>query len=261
MKICKNCRVEKSLDNFSKTKSKNKLYYQSDCNTCRNKKKELEDGYYQIGRGNMIMGTGKGGYINFEVALQKEARKYSTNINEGIENQINKSKKEYYKDLTLKDLIDFINELYKKPDNKEESKIMKNKYYRPEIEEFHIGFEYEIWETHSKLYDRNIDDSKWVSKKYDTKSIGFDKLSCRLLDVRVKYLDKEDIESLGWIDGETRGLSGFLFNPNTDDDYQMYYQFDNQFTMIYNFQAQVVFQGFIKNKSELKRIMKQLDIK
>ncbi len=73
---------------------------------------------------------------------------------------------------------------------------MVNKYYTPEIEEFHVGFEYE-W----------FDGSDWnkVTQKYFDGGLfnngdGEHPFEYQLSDVgiRVKYLDQEDIESLGF---------------------------------------------------------------
>lgn len=154
---------------------------------------------------------------------------------------------------------------------------MENKYYTPIIEEFHVEFEYEMWETHSKLYDRTIDDSKWVKKKYDTRSISFDKLSCRLKDTRVKYLDREDIESLGWIYSGTtidnwyklvkdceRSLSNFM-----NRSFRIQHDFrTNQGIVIHAYEynnfsgsEETLYRGLCKNKSELKKLMQQLNLK
>ena len=136
------------------------------------------------------------------------------------------------------------------------------KYYTPKIEEFHVGFEFEIWETHSKLYNRNIDDSKWVRKTYDLRSIGFEKLYTRLFekDVRVKYLDREDIESLGWVHEED---NLFSFKSEEVTYYLILYtQFDNKIEIRCT-NPSVSYGNFLgncKNKSELKRVMEQLTI-
>lgn len=66
-----------------------------------------------------------------------------------------------------------------------------NKYYTPEIEEFHIGFEYEF----------NVGNTTWTKFIFDLdrpdKVLENFKLNPQLF--RVKYLDKEDIESLGFV--------------------------------------------------------------
>lgn len=133
---------------------------------------------------------------------------------------------------------------------------MENKYYTPSIEEFHVGFEFET------SYLEDYDTWKKVTLEFD--DFGFYtstwEVDSNPTEFRVKYLDKEDIESLGWTDGETHGLSGYVLNYATDDSYQMYYDKDNQFTQIYNWNSKIIFEGIIKNKSELKRLLKQLGI-
>lgn len=139
-----------------------------------------------------------------------------------------------------------------------------NLYYTPTIEEFHIGFEYEymngdLWEK-SKI---TIQDYKSDGPDYERSDSWFqEEILGGIRTIRVKYLDKEDIESLGWLDGELRGMTPFIFNEmDPDNEFQLYYQFDNQFAQIYNCHAQFVFQGTIKNKSELIKLMQQLNIK
>ena len=63
-----------------------------------------------------------------------------------------------------------------------------NKYYTPSIEEFHVGFECEI-----KIGDhwKNI---KAIEDIEEMLIYGIPKPN----NSRVKYLDKDDIESLGW---------------------------------------------------------------
>jgi hypothetical protein len=126
---------------------------------------------------------------------------------------------------------------------------MENNYYTPSIEEFHVGFEFEV----------NCDND-WIKESlYSNEQVNVLPFM-NTNNIRVKYLDKEDIESLGWTDGETHGLSGYVLNYATDDSYQMYYDKDNQFTQIYNWDSKIIFEGIIKNKSELKRLLKQLEI-
>lgn len=152
----------------------------------------------------------------------------------------------------------------------------QNKYYTPEIEEFHVGFEFE--RTYSEPYN-----SEW----HKCTAVGIDLTSrhpnyLTLKDIhntyqpsivsvknvfRVKYLDREDIESLGWssyIDGkEPTKMSGSVlfsigpffrleWNPSTR----------KILVMVINdtLTPTVKFHGTIKNKSELKRILKMLGV-
>jgi hypothetical protein len=136
---------------------------------------------------------------------------------------------------------------------------MSNKYYTPSLEEFHVGFEFEY------LSGVDSEGEDWSTRVFDQVYENYD---FPILDAgekldssfRVKYLDQSDIESLGWKDGETYGLSGYVLNYATDDSYQIYYDESNQFTQIYNWDAKIIFEGAIKNKSELKKLMDQLDI-
>jgi hypothetical protein len=64
-----------------------------------------------------------------------------------------------------------------------------SKYYTPEIEEFHVGFEFEY---------RNIG-GEWEVRSYPVDS--YVHITQSLIDIdciRVKYLDREDIESFGF---------------------------------------------------------------
>ena len=62
------------------------------------------------------------------------------------------------------------------------------KYYIPEIEEFHVGFEVETMSSKTNdwvNYTITVDDCLGTWDIFLTKT-------------RIKYLDREDIESLGW---------------------------------------------------------------
>tara|TARA_R110002051_G_scaffold117840_3_gene191713 strand:- start:440 stop:844 length:405 start_codon:yes stop_codon:yes gene_type:complete len=130
---------------------------------------------------------------------------------------------------------------------------MKDKYYTPTIEEFHVGFEYE----------------------FKTNGLGFVKTEVSETggffqgEKRVKYLDREDIESLGWVRDMERGMT---------KDSKVYYK-DNYMLlhdnngisicvadpakdkkMMYYLRSNEVYMLNIKNKSELKKLLKQLNI-
>jgi len=132
-------------------------------------------------------------------------------------------------------------------------------YYTPELEEFHKGFEFESnyvlfsndLEWKPIIFGGNnrlMDDLPWFYSAYENDAVP--------TEFRVKYLDREDIESLGWYPGRLQGLNEDSFTLN---DNQLYWQ-DNQFIQIYNWNSTIIFEGIIKNKSELRRLMKQLRI-
>lgn len=150
---------------------------------------------------------------------------------------------------------------------------MKDKYYTPAIEEFHVGFEYEELINDDMLSirsDNHIDDIYWCKIKLSDNYISFSELPSKIKyeQIRVKYLDKEDIESLGFIyKGKTVDLwfekeGTFLINTWTSYKIIIHYGIDHRLYV----EAQdtgneeCLFQGEIKNKSELKTLLKQLNI-
>lgn len=141
---------------------------------------------------------------------------------------------------------------------------MENKYYTPEIDEFYVGVECETNEDGEWEYYR--------IKKY-TSLLELDKL-LKLGGVRVKYLDKEDIESLGWglVNPEN---SNHVFGLGVEYEYKCengssYWlrldQFEDGVTIkIHNgsdWEDNHIYADVkIKNKAELKKLMKQIGIK
>ena len=141
---------------------------------------------------------------------------------------------------------------------------MGAKYYIPAISEFHVGFEYE--HCHSSIRfvmldlrtgDRtNETEPKEIWKKSVFTGNEFDvwKYSFKFDDslrdgqIRVKYLDKEDIESLGF----TQTIEDQYYK----DDFELLID-DDLFIQIIKDDG-FIFQGAIKNKSELKRILKMI---
>lgn len=67
---------------------------------------------------------------------------------------------------------------------------MENKYYTPNIEEFHLGFRYEYLDD---LY-KNVWFPTSISNLGQFESIS------PIEEIRVKFLNLQDIESLGWSD-------------------------------------------------------------
>ncbi len=135
---------------------------------------------------------------------------------------------------------------------------MKNKelYYTPTIKEFHVGFELE---SNYIIFSK---DKQWQSLLLTEQNISLF-LDCYIQDAvkeefRVKYLDKEDIESLGWkVDGLGEIYTSFNLN---NFDLTMW---DGNYLEISGNESndsQNSFNGTCKNKSELIKLMKQLEI-
>lgn len=127
--------------------------------------------------------------------------------------------------------------------------IMENKYYTPNIEEFHAGFEIE---------SQNIENAQWgkyVVQAEDIHSIEEEGVEY----TRVKYLDREDIESLGFTyEIENKGEKEVRL---TDKDRGVSVTWSKEKGMVWIGAGKptmvLVFSGKVKNKSELKRILGQ----
>ena len=132
-----------------------------------------------------------------------------------------------------------------------------NKYYTPSIEEFHPGFEFQQKnsDTGDDIYD--WDDMFMTTDFPEDISL-----------TRVKYLDREDIESLGWkyckevykdhtVEYYTiEGKGTFDLHQLRDGIISI---IDGTISIILDEKA-VVFSGTIRNKSELRRVMKMVGI-
>lgn len=135
---------------------------------------------------------------------------------------------------------------------------MENKYYVPDIEEFHVGFEYE-----AKIYNSN----EWVKLAFkpNTFENSFDYDNDKGYSVgesiRVKFLDRQDIEELGW---ELR-IGNSAFDSFVKGKNYILTSFGEQKIDIrhVNDWGDVetrLFCGTIRNKSELARLMLMLNI-
>lgn len=159
-----------------------------------------------------------------------------------------------------------------------------NKYYTPSIEDFHVGFEYEIIPSIGFMiidFENNNNNTivkyateflkcEWMIKSGNLLGDGLPEIKAAIKDskIRVKYLDKEDIENLL---GTCEILSELhnniiicLFKGNSnrqnkESEFQFYYNPISKWVLIYE-PLGTRFAGFIKNISELKVLLKQLQI-
>ncbi len=128
---------------------------------------------------------------------------------------------------------------------------MESKYYQPDISEFHVGFEYENFVS---LFDDV--EPKWEKMSWGGPSAR--ELPPFLLKdfedgkIRVKHLDHEDLESLGFKQGKLpyQYFSDLLRIIKLEKE--------NLYSINANVDDHCLFYGTIKNKSELKRILKQI---
>ena len=138
-----------------------------------------------------------------------------------------------------------------------------SKYYMPDIEDLYVGFEHEI-EV----------EGRWFLKIQlpDSLSVLYEMI--KEDTIRVKYLDREDIESLGWeyfgynnlTDLVEFRLDQFILSVGESENTISVYRKllvqtkekpEGFFSDDYLHQ---IYEGNIKNKSELKVLMKQLGI-
>jgi hypothetical protein len=142
------------------------------------------------------------------------------------------------------------------------------KYYTPEIEEFHVGFEYE----HNALSGNlPINYTKIIHSIDDNILDIFVKIEVTSI-IRVKYLDQEDIESLGWIrkhewEGNDEEQRYFITNEFTAFELKVRKESVSLYCTPIEFYGadgpawySIVTRINCKNKTELKRLIKNLDI-
>jgi hypothetical protein len=148
---------------------------------------------------------------------------------------------------------------------------MEDKYYTPSIEEFRIGFEYEhqadVTVGGVKLPPDHPD--SWFEKTFDLEDSNLDEILIKigLGVIRVKILDKEDIESEGFekIGDQFESIKTY-FGIGTGDDKKLCICIDDErHSADIWFRSNrgdmfTKFEGTIKNKSELKRILKMIGV-
>lgn len=141
---------------------------------------------------------------------------------------------------------------------------MKNKYYTPTIDEFYVGFECEFKNNmQSNIWEKEVCDVDTISIVYDY--IEHESIDDKFEDAfRVKYLDKEDIESLGWEGQKANSvyfkkgkyrLVHWLSDNEIGRDVSIYESYDGGTQ-----EEALIRKAIIKNKSELKKLLKQLGI-
>jgi len=157
----------------------------------------------------------------------------------------------------------------------------ENKYYTPDISEFFVGFECE--KQSQELIGQAIDDrinaqiifgddynpketNMFVAHIISSNDIWFYGLNTHIIknDFRVKHLDKDDIESFGF-NVVSKDESAIEFEYN-DYEYILYLIGDSLILkyVVYNdgkkIECDTKFDGNIKNKSELKKLLAQIEI-
>lgn len=143
-----------------------------------------------------------------------------------------------------------------------------NKYYTPTIEEFYVGFEFmgsRNWKSEYIKTQADVDTFTPTIFNGEYKGLleslkGINGNPDRPV-VKVKYIDKEDIESLGWkFISDNMGLPYYQRFINSDGwEINLYPGLDETKVFLEN-REMTFFMGILKNKSELKKLMKQLSV-
>ena len=134
-----------------------------------------------------------------------------------------------------------------------------SKYYTPLLSEFYYGFEYELNVAH---YD---DREEWIELLWkDSDSIS--QLS-DIRETRVKYLNQEDIESLGFSMNKVRSNDKYQYYFMSDDEcvYELKYSFGEESYWL-DKGPQVIIQAGgvqrlnarVKSKSELEKVLSMI---
>ena len=144
---------------------------------------------------------------------------------------------------------------------------MENKYYTPKPEEVNI----KPGDTVLLEYCNGAEELVVSTIVHDMRGYdpfifcGNDKEVCRVTDIRVKYLDREDIESLGFNLVETEPHD--LYSREVDKDHTWllvphYFEEGCELRVWIVSKSSVIkggeFDGTIKNKSELKMVLKMI---
>ena len=146
----------------------------------------------------------------------------------------------------------------------------ENKYYIPSIEEFHVGFECEMLDHD---FQGQSDGGEWKKRAFDRSTL-MDTLQHwkHFQDYRVKYLDRQDIEECGWeyssktidIWFKKEGMFHAISGGHKFTELKLHYGITDHCLFIDAYfggdHEGRLFEGVIKNKSELKRVMKMLCI-
>jgi len=154
------------------------------------------------------------------------------------------------------------------------------KYYTPSIEDLNVGAECEItWnnnEQNENSFGELYDNTYFYQEKITPQFIALFE-NDKHFSIRFKYLDKSDIESLGF--QEEFIPNCYLDDDNIEEGYQLFISNtdmlfihlnkDGKYGIVrqhiynlntLNWTAENLFYGTIKNKSELVKLLKQLGI-
>ena len=148
---------------------------------------------------------------------------------------------------------------------------MDENYYTPKIEDFHAGFEYEENRYGQPKNEEELPgfNSAWYKETFkvdlESPDLYTIKQEINKNNRRVKYLDKLDIEDSGWYYKATTEVGLDYFLDLKTQQHSIIYDY-NKKRMVVTVRDNIrkedytAFIGTVNNKSELKKIMSQLNI-
>jgi hypothetical protein len=130
---------------------------------------------------------------------------------------------------------------------------MENKYFTPDIEDIHIGYECEILYPHNMIeYNKKLNENLWEKHKFELReslsegdSMSFDYI------FRTLYLTNKQIEAEGWV----YVSMDMCWIKN---GIELYFQKDNKIEILD--QPNFLFQGECKDINTFRKIIKLLGI-
>lgn len=140
----------------------------------------------------------------------------------------------------------------------------ENKYYTPELNEFHIGFEYEIFNEEDEIWEKKVFPNDYICSGTEDSPDLVELFYSGLKDTRVKYLDREDIEDLGFTfykESDNR-FNGDVIMTYFNDELQLILSHISakNTVVVYTDKGLNKLSFKIKNKTELKKLLNQLVI-
>lgn len=131
---------------------------------------------------------------------------------------------------------------------------MKNKYYTPQIEEFSIGVECQVYHSKEKVWKdigiRHGEDLTKIVSTFTTDNTS----------VRFKYLDEDDLFKTGFQFLDSREGKLRFINERDEKIYFGDFYKELRYIVIENNCGQFYFMGWLKNKNELQKVLKQVGI-
>jgi hypothetical protein len=148
---------------------------------------------------------------------------------------------------------------------------MENKYFTPDMEDIHIGYECEILYPHNMIeYNKKLNENLWKKHKFELReslsegdSVSFDYI------YRTLYLTKEQIEAEGWKEKQMHLNGTFvMILGKLNKGYELMFTEGNSQIVITKvwtlFDEKVkrdnVFKGNCKDINTFRKIIKLLEI-